>query len=189
MTGPGTPGLVPPAPRAPVDPDGAVLGQVPGRAPEIITHVPDFPPTPVPISGGDGPSAAAGPPDVRGRTGARAAACVRIGLSDGRRLTIRGHALLGRAPVPAPGEEVAQLVTVRDPTRSVSSTHVALAVDDSGAWIVDRGSTNGTVVTLPDGQQILCVPWQRVRVPDGARVRFGDASFLVATDVDGIGGG
>lgn len=160
----------------------------PRRTPEIIAHVPDFPPTPVPISGGDGPSAA-GAPGVGDRAGARGAACVRIVLSDGRRLTIRGHALLGRAPAPAPGEEVAQLVTVRDPDRSVSSTHVALAVDDSGAWIVDRGSTNGTVVTLPDGQQILCVAWQRVRVPDGARVRFGDASFLVDMDADGIGAG
>ena len=112
-----------------------------------------------------------------------------LDLSDGRRLTIRGPALIGRAPVAAPGEEIAQLVTVHDPARSVSTTHVALGVDDSGAWIVDRGSTNGTVVTLPDGQQILCVPWQRVKVPVGARVRFGDASFLVATGPGGIGAG
>jgi pSer/pThr/pTyr-binding forkhead associated (FHA) protein len=126
---------------------------------------------------------------VHARAGARVAACVRLDLSDGRRLTIRGQALIGRAPVAAPGEEIAQLVTVNDPARSVSTTHVALAVDDTGAWIVDRGSTNGTVVTLPDGQQILCVPWQRVRVAVGARVRFGDASFLVATDTDGIGTG
>ncbi len=190
--GPGSPGMVPPAPRAEAAPDVAGPGSAPGTGgpvPEIITHVPSFPPGPEPISAGGGPPGAAVVPTVHTRAGARAAACVHLDLSDGRRLAVWGQALIGRAPVAAPGEEIAQLVAIDDPARSVSTTHLALGVDDGGAWIVDRGSTNGTVVTLPDGQQILCVPWQRVKVAAGARVRFGDASFLVATDTDGTGAG
>jgi hypothetical protein len=45
--------------------------------------------------------------------------------------------------------------------------------------VVDRHSTNGTVVTLPDGQRILCVPERRVRLVTGARVDFGDHGFTL----------
>ncbi|MCL3863198.1 hypothetical protein M1R94_19525 [Actinotalea sp. K2] len=55
-------------------------------------------------------------------------------------------------------------------------------VDRQGVWLRDRSSTNGTVVTLPDGQQILCAPDQQVRVPVGATVAFGDFWFTVGHD-------
>lgn len=167
-------GLVPPPPRH--GPESPVVAARP--APDVIARVPDFPaPTTTPPAGTSPGEDAPGLPRV---TGARGAASVRIDLSDGRRITIRGTALLGRDPRPAAGEEVAQLITVRDPARSVSSTHLALVVEERGAWVVDRGSTNGTVVTLPDGQQVICVPSTRVRVRSGARVLLGDVSFVVA---------
>lgn len=101
-------------------------------------------------------------------------------LWDDRRLTLDGTALVGRNPAPREGEQNPdRLLRVPDPARSVSKTHLALGVDAEGAWLRDRNSTNGTVVTLPDGQQILCAPEQKVRVPSGASVAFGDFWFTV----------
>jgi len=102
---------------------------------------------------------------------------LRVALDDGRVLTVERLALVGRNPSPGPG---VQTVRVVDPARSVSKTHLQLAVDPTGgAWVVDRGSTNGTVVTLPDGGQVVCRVDHRVRLRDGAVVVFGDRSLRV----------
>lgn len=96
-------------------------------------------------------------------------------LWDGRRVTLVGTALIGRNPGPRDGEPApAHLLSVADGGRSVSKTHLAVGVDAAGVWVRDRSSTNGTVVTLPDGQQVLCAAEQEVRVPSGASVAFGD---------------
>lgn len=98
-------------------------------------------------------------------------------ISDGRELTITGTVLIGRNPAAGEGEEVGELVRVSDPGRSVSKTHVMMGVDTEGVWAADRASTNGTVVTLADGQQIICAENQVVRLPVGATVTFGDYSI------------
>ncbi|WP_199422640.1 RDD family protein [Actinotalea solisilvae] len=118
-------------------------------------------------------------PEVE-RTG-RGAPRATLQLWDGRTLTLEGTALVGRNPAPRDGEaEPDQLLAVPDPGRSVSKTHLVLGVDTDGVWLRDRNSTNGTVVTLGDGQQILCAPEQKVRVPDRASVAFGDFWLTVA---------
>lgn len=104
-----------------------------------------------------------------------------LALSDGRRVTVAGTALLGRNPAPRAGESPDMLLPVIDMGRSVSKTHLAVGVDVHGPWVVDRRSTNGTVVTLFDGQQILCAPEQTVRLATGATVSFGDYAFTVLT--------
>ncbi|MGO1316748.1 MAG: RDD family protein [Cellulomonadaceae bacterium] len=103
-------------------------------------------------------------------------------LSDGKEVTITGTVLLGRNPAPGADEKVDELIRVNDPGRSVSKTHLLVGVDDEGVWVVDRASTNGTIVTLADGQQIICAEHQVVRLPEGAVVAFGDysASFEYA---------
>ncbi|WP_258723681.1 RDD family protein [Cellulomonas sp. NS3] len=101
---------------------------------------------------------------------------VALELSDGRTVTVDGTVLVGRNPV---GTGAEQLVRVVDPGRSVSKTHLQLGVDDRGLWVADRGSTNGTLVTLADGQQIVCGVEQRVRVPLGSTVSFGDCGLRV----------
>jgi hypothetical protein len=101
---------------------------------------------------------------------------VALALSDGRTVAVHGVALLGRNPA-GTGDE--QLIRFVDPARSVSKTHLQLGVDDSGLWVADRGSTNGTLVTLADGQQIVCGADQRVRVPVGSTVSFGDCGLRV----------
>ena len=107
--------------------------------------------------------------------GGRPVARAQLRLWDDRHLTLEGTALIGRDPAPREGEAPPdQVLTVPDAGRSVSKTHLVLGVDADGVWLRDRNSTNGTVVTLADGQQILCAPEQKVRVPDRASVAFGD---------------
>lgn len=101
-------------------------------------------------------------------------------LWDDRRVTITGVMLVGRNPAPRVGEPAPErLLTVPDAGRSVSKTHLAVGVDAAGVWVRDRHSTNGTVVTLPDGQQIICAGDQEVRIPAGSSVAFGDCWFAV----------
>ena len=102
-------------------------------------------------------------------------------LWDNRVVVLEGTALVGRNPSPREGEALpVQVIAVVDRGRSVSKTHLAIGVDPDGVWLRDRNSTNGTVVTLEDGQQILCAPEQTVRVPVGASVAFGDYWLTVA---------
>ncbi|CAM5780666.1 RDD family protein [Cellulomonas persica] len=96
-------------------------------------------------------------------------------ISDGQRVEVRHTALVGRNPAAA--TDGVQLVRVVDPGRSVSKTHLQLAVEHSGVWVADRGSTNGTVVTLPDGGQVICPVDQPVRLRLGSVVVFGDCAM------------
>ncbi|WP_157732526.1 FHA domain-containing protein [Cellulomonas sp. PSBB021] len=103
-----------------------------------------------------------------------------VEISDGQRVEVRRTALVGRNPAAA--ADGVQLVRVVDPGRSVSKTHLQIAVEESGVWVADRGSTNGTVVTLPDGAQVICPVDQPVRLRLGSVVMFGDCAMrLVAT--------
>lgn len=104
-----------------------------------------------------------------------------LNLWNGDEVTLTGFALVGRNPVRRDDEPLPErIIAVPDPRRSVSKTHLAVGVDPVGTWVRDRGSTNGTVVTLPDGAQVICAPGQQVRVPVGATVSFGDFWFTVA---------
>ena len=105
-----------------------------------------------------------------------------IDLTDGRRIDLTGTALVGRRPAPRPEDGDVELIAVSDPARSVSKTHLAIGVDRVGVWVRDRDSTNGTVVTLADGQQILCAAEQQVRIGVGASVAFGDYGLTVIED-------
>lgn len=95
-------------------------------------------------------------------------------LDDGRELRIGGLVVLGRKPEARPGEEAAQLITLADETRTVSKSHLALDVDDRGLFMTDRGSTNGSRVTPPDGESQRCTPWEPVHLQPGAVVSMGD---------------
>ena len=93
---------------------------------------------------------------------------------DGRRLTLVGPALIGRSPVSRPGEVApVHTLVIEDPGLSVSKTHMAVGLAESGVWVRDRGSTNGTFVTMPDGSKFRCSPEQEVHVPFGGTVTFG----------------
>ncbi|MCC2318264.1 RDD family protein [Cellulomonas chengniuliangii] len=97
-----------------------------------------------------------------------------IELHDGRLVRVASAAVVGRNPVAVDGVQVVRVV---DPGRSVSKTHLQIGVEGDGVWVADRGSTNGTLVTLADGQQIVCGPEQHVRLPVGATVSFGNCGL------------
>lgn len=99
-------------------------------------------------------------------------------FSDGRSLPLRGMTLIGRHPQPVGDEIITDLVALDDPRRSVSKTHLLVGMDARSLYVRDQHSTNGTIVTLADEQQILCAPGQTIRVPPGATVSFGDFSFI-----------
>jgi hypothetical protein len=101
---------------------------------------------------------------------------VELELDSGERHVVDGRALVGRNPQASDGEEPI-LVAVAD--RSVSKTHAELGVDPGGLWIVDRGSTNGTVVSVPGAPPRMAEPGARVRVPVGATIHVGDRRLLV----------
>jgi uncharacterized RDD family membrane protein YckC len=103
---------------------------------------------------------------------------VTIELESGARRVIDGPALVGRNPQAAEGAGVI-LVRVEDPTRSVSKNHAELGVDSAGLWLTDRGSTNGTVVSVPGRSPQVAEPGARVRVPVGATIHVGDRRIVV----------
>ncbi len=95
-------------------------------------------------------------------------------LDDGRVVAVEGLVLIGRNPQPQPGEEDALLIKIADQTRTVSKSHLALGIDDAGLFVIDRGSTNGSVVTGLDGSSLRCEPGQVVSVEEGSIVSLGD---------------
>jgi hypothetical protein len=99
-------------------------------------------------------------------------------LETGRRVTVTGSALIGRNPQ-ATGEGPVVLVAVEDPTRSVSKTHAEMGVDAGGLWLVDRGSTNGTILTRPGSAPQVLEAGVRVAVTVGAVVQVGDRRLTV----------
>ena len=101
-----------------------------------------------------------------------------IVLDTGRRVEVHGLTLIGRAPVPSPGEDRAQLIPVDDDTRSVSKTHVALTPTRRGMTITDRDSTNGTAI-VREGTEHPLAAGEPVAASAGDLVRFGDRTFAV----------
>ncbi|SKC47650.1 RDD family protein [Krasilnikoviella flava] len=103
---------------------------------------------------------------------------VELELESGDRHVVDGPARIGRNPEASAGEPVI-LVRVDDPTRSVSKNHADLDVDSAGLWLNDRGSTNGTVISVAGLPPRVAEPGARVRVPVGATIHVGDRRIVV----------
>ncbi|MET0990774.1 MAG: zinc ribbon domain-containing protein [Lacisediminihabitans sp.] len=101
-------------------------------------------------------------------------------FSTGESSTVQGTGLIGRNPIPEPGEYFDQLVRVIDPSRSVSKTHLEFGQDAGSFWILDRFSGNGTIVREPDAAAVRCQPDKRYRVMRGTRVEIGEQFFIVS---------
>uniref|UniRef100_UPI001264082C FHA domain-containing protein n=1 Tax=Georgenia satyanarayanai TaxID=860221 RepID=UPI001264082C len=103
-----------------------------------------------------------------------------VRLSDGRVLAA-GRTLLGRAPQPRADEEPAALLPV--PDERVSKTHLTVTVEADRVVVVDRGSTNGTVLHLPDGSSRPLTAGEPVELGEGDVVLLG-ATTLTVGDAD-----
>ncbi|MEN8706890.1 MAG: RDD family protein [Nocardioides marinisabuli] len=102
-----------------------------------------------------------------------------VELDSGERVVVDGLVLLGRGPVAGPGEQVRHLVPLRSQDMSVSKTHAQLQVAADGALVVmDRGSTNGSVV-LRAGVSRELTPGKPLTLLEGDTVRLGDRSLRV----------
>jgi hypothetical protein len=100
-------------------------------------------------------------------------------FTTGETVSIAGTALIGRRPASDEGEAVGQLVTIDDPERSVSKSHLMAGWNDEGFWITDRGSGNGTVVFPVDGPAVQLHAGDPHTLADGDRVAIGDQTFTV----------
>lgn len=140
--------------------------------PEAAAMSPLFPPRSAP----DGVDEATRMPD-RAKP-----AEVSFGLhfSTGESVTVHGTGLIGRRPGAQPGEYFDHYVTINDPGRSVSKTHLEFGQDGGAFWISDRYSANGTVVREPDRPARLCPAGMRSRVARGSRVEIGEQFFLIS---------
>jgi len=103
-----------------------------------------------------------------------------LSFSTGETRTVFGTGLIGRRPLPQPGEEFDHLVQIADRTLSVSKTHLEFGEHEGQLWIADRFSGNGTVVRRPDDGALRCEPGRRYLVPRGSLVELAEQSFTVA---------
>ncbi|BDZ41261.1 hypothetical protein GCM10025865_05600 [Paraoerskovia sediminicola] len=103
-----------------------------------------------------------------------------IELENRDRVVVDGTVLVGRSPVGDDGRAV--VVPIRD--RTVSRTHLELGVD-GGPWIMDRGSTSGTVVVSAARGTVTAPAGVRVPVRDGDVVHLGDRRIVVHVPMPG----
>ncbi len=100
-------------------------------------------------------------------------------FTTGETRTVFGTGLIGRRPMPQPGESYDHLVQIADRSLSVSKTHLEFGEHDEQLWVADRFSANGTVVHRPDAGAVRCEPGRRYLVPRGSRVEIAEQSFRV----------
>lgn len=89
---------------------------------------------------------------------------------DGTKVAVSQRTLFGRNPAPEAG---AVAVAVRDETLSLSKTHFEASADVRGGWIMDRHSTNGTML-VRDGHRTQCEPGEKVSIRLGDALEIGD---------------
>ncbi|QIX25407.1 FHA domain-containing protein [Nocardioides sp. JQ2195] len=182
---PGSPGFVRSAPS--VEHDGHTVARVPGSAssPPLVApgHTRDLLAVRCPAGHANPPQR----PTCRVCAATLSAAPVRVPrpvmgrviATSGESLDLTGPVVVGRAPRASrfTGSEEPRLM--RLPHSHISSSHLALHIEDWNVLVVDLGSTNGTflrrsgqrLIRLSDTSQIL-VPGDVVDLGHGVRLRF-----------------
>lgn len=119
---------------------------------------------------------------VRGQTPVRVAT-IDLGafrFRDGTRVPVRKPMLMGRSPKmsgPIAGE-IPEMVQIDSPAQDISRTHLEVRVEGWQVLVIDRDSTNGTIVSLPGREPQRLRPYQPVPLPIGASVDLaGEAEF------------
>jgi PPM family protein phosphatase len=93
---------------------------------------------------------------------------------------IWGGGLIGRDPVAPASANVDQIVRVSDDTLSVSRTHLEFGVDESGLWVRDCHSTNGSQIEAR-GQLTRIESQRPLAVPSGSTIHIGHRRVGVRT--------
>jgi hypothetical protein len=96
-------------------------------------------------------------------------------FSTGRTVPVAGTILVGRSPKPpANPSGTVELVEVPSPRHDVSRTHLEVRVEGWQVLVVDRGSTNGTVITIPGRQPQRLRAGEPFPLPVGGSVSLAD---------------
>lgn len=101
-------------------------------------------------------------------------------FSTGESVTVHGTGLIGRRPLPQPGEVFDHLVQIQDSGMSVSKSHLEFGQHGGQFWVSDRFSGNGSVLQRPTEGPLRCEPGRRYLVPRGSRVDIADHYFVLA---------
>jgi len=101
-------------------------------------------------------------------------------FSTGESVTVFGSGLLGRNPAPQPTEYFDQLVSITDPGKSVSKTHLEFGQEAGSFWVSDRFSGNGSAVREPESSPRRLIAGKRYRIVRGTRVDIGEQFFVVS---------
>lgn len=95
-------------------------------------------------------------------------------VSDGTQVTLDRLVRVGRAPV-GPGDVDVRLLTVPSPSHDISRTHLEIVADGWRVMVKDLNSTNGTMLTGPDGgERRPLPPGESVPVPLGSVLELAD---------------
>ncbi len=112
---------------------------------------------------------------------------VELVLSTGPRIEMDRPVLLGRAPEATrfAGTEAPRLVSVANPERDISATHVEIRPAGGHVVVTDMNSTNGTVIHLPDQPSFRLQPGTGVPVAAGAVVELGAGITVTVERLEG----
>ncbi len=139
----------------------------PQPAPPQPAPPPPVPPPPLPQQAASWP---AGPPRWR------------VHFDNGESFVIAGLALVGRRPEARTGEQVAHLVPLSSADMSVSKTHAQFGPASDGTIVVmDRGSTNGTIL-VRQGVSRQLAPGKPAALVDGDKVVYGDREMVITRE-------
>jgi hypothetical protein len=165
------------APTVPVVQPAMALAMAGAPAADGAYAVHPAAPSPAPTHGDDLAATRAAAPAPAERAALDDAATVIAVLTwdDGARMAVYGPTVYGRNPVSEPG---LVRIAVRDETLSMSKTHFEIGGDATGAWIVDRHSTNGTTL-VRDGGRIPLFAGVRTSLRSGDVLELGDRRATV----------
>jgi hypothetical protein len=163
------------------------VAPTPGRhAAPPTAPPPQGPPVGRPVPGYPPPAASSAPGQpvaTQRRNDGVARATWQVSFDTGETFVVEGLALVGRRPEPRGDEPVRHIVPLRSTDMSLSKTHAQFQVVPDGALVVmDRGSTNGSVV-IRKGVSKPLTAGRPTTLIDGDTVRFGDRSMQVSRQV------
>ena len=106
----------------------------------------------------------------------------RVHFDNGESFVIAGLALVGRRPEARSGEQVAHLIPLSSADMSVSKTHAQFGPAADGTIVVmDRGSTNGTVL-VRQGVSRQLAPGKPAALVHGDKVVYGDREMTITRE-------
>lgn len=158
------PGLIAPKPResqAPVEPIQAVVRQFTPTAP-APQHAPSFVARDVELTAQPGEW--------------------QLVFADGRRTPLAGSVVIGRDPVAPTARPDARALSIDDPARSLSKTHVLVDVEGGRVFVQELNSTNGIVVTSATGIRNEMPAGSRRQLASGDCIALGDVTLWLVRE-------